>query len=153
LGYKEEEMIGRPLEMLFEQDENELENLLRNETMENFRMKYLTRDKKTIPISLSSSDVRDKYGDLIGRVVVAKDMREIENLIVELEKARNNLEERVKEKTRQLEESRNELILKLEELEKWRRVTVEREEKMIQLKIEVEELQDKLKKNSLLKVR
>lgn len=152
LGYKEEEMIGRPLEMLFEQDENELENLLRNETMENFRMKYLTRDKKTIPISLSSSDVRDKYGDLIGKVVVAKDMREIENLIVELEKARNNLEQRVKEKTRQLEESRNELILKLEELEKWRRVTVEREEKMIQLKREVEELQDRLRENSLQRV-
>lgn len=153
LGYKEEEeMIGRPLEMLFEQDENELENLLRNETMENFRMKYLTRDKKTIPISLSSSDVRDKYGDLIGRVVVAKDMREIENLIVELEKARNNLEERVKEKTRQLEKSRNELILKLEELEKWRRVTVEREEKMIQLKEETEELKEKLKEKSVGKV-
>jgi len=153
LGYKEEEeMIGRPLEMLFEQDENELENLLRNETMENFRMKYLTRDKKTIPISLSSSDVRDKYGDLIGRVIVAKDMREIENLIVELKKARNNLEERVKEKTRQLEESRNELILKLEELEKWRMVTVEREEKMIQLKEETEELKEKLKEKSVGKV-
>jgi PAS domain S-box-containing protein len=152
LGYKGGEMVGRLLETLFEENEKKLENLLKDETIENLRVKYLTRDKKTIPISLSSSDVRDKYGDLIGRVIVAKDMREIENLIVELEKARNNLEERVKEKTRQLEESRNELILKLEELEKWRRVTVEREEKMIQLKEETEELKEKLKEKSVGKV-
>jgi len=152
LEYKEREMIGRPLETLFEEDEKKLGNLLKDETIENLRVKCLTRDKKTIPISLSSSDVRDKYGDLIGRIIVAKDMREIENLIVELEKARNNLEERVKEKTRQLEKSRNELILKLEELEKWRRVTVEREEKMIQLKEETEELKEKLKEKSVGKV-
>jgi len=149
LGYKGGEMVGRLLETLFEENEKKLENLLKDETIENLRVKYLTRDKKTIPISLSSSEVRDKYGDLIGKVIVAKDMREIENLIVELEKARNNLEQRVKEKTRQLEESRNELMLKLEELEKWRRVTVEREEKMIQLKRHLEELQEELKQKSL----
>jgi PAS domain S-box-containing protein len=145
LGYKGGEMIGRPLETLFEEDEKKLENLLRDETIENLRVKYLTRDKKTIPISISSSEVRDKYGDLIGRVIVAKDMREIDNLIVELEKARNNLEKKVKDKTRKLEESRNELVLKLEELEKWRKITVEREEKLIELKEEIEELQEKLR--------
>ncbi|MFQ5868151.1 MAG: histidine kinase N-terminal 7TM domain-containing protein, partial [bacterium] len=123
LGYGEKEMIGKPLEMLFEKDEKRLQNLFKGVTTEDFRMKYLTKDRKTIPVTISNSVVRDKYGDLIGRVIVAKDMREIENLIVELEKARNNLEERVRNKTRKLEESRNELMSKLEELEKWRRVT------------------------------
>jgi len=149
LGYKGEEVVGRPLEIVCEEGKKGSEKLLREQALGNFRTKYITKDKKPISVSLSSSDVRDKYGDLIGRVVVAKDMREIENLIVELEKARNNLEERVKEKTRQLEESRNELMLKLEELERWRRITVEREEKMIQLKRQVEELQEKLKQSSL----
>ena len=149
LEYKEKEIIGKPLEMLFGKDEKRLENLLKSVTTENFRMEYLTKDKKTIPVNLSSSVVRDKYGDLIGRVIVAKNMREIENLIVELEKARNNLKKRVKEKTRELEKSRNETMLKLEELEKWRKITVEREEKMIQLKEEIEELKEKLKQNSL----
>jgi PAS domain S-box-containing protein len=148
LGYKEREMIGRPLETLFEENAKKLANLLKDGTIENLRVKYLTRDKKAIPISLSSSEVRDKYGELMGRVIVAKDMREIENLIVELEKARNNLEQRVREKTRQLEDSRNELILKLEELERWRKLTVEREEKMIELKRQIEELQEKLKQVS-----
>jgi flagellar biosynthesis chaperone FliJ len=72
-------------------------------------------------------------------------MREIENLIAELEKARNNLEKRVKEKTRQLEGSRNGLMLRLEELEKWRKIIMNREEKIIPLKEEIEELQGKLK--------
>jgi len=147
LGYGEKEMIGKPLEMLFEKDEKRLQNLLKSVTTEDFRIKYLTKDKKTIPITLSNSVVRDKYGDLIGRVIVAKDMREIENLILELEKARNNLEKKVKERTRELEKSRNELMSKLEELEKWRKITVEREEKIIQLKEEIEELKEKLKQN------
>jgi len=145
LGYKGEELIGRPIEILFEGDKNRLENLSKGETIKKFRMRYLAKDKKSIPISLSVSEIRDKFGDFIGKVVVAKDMREIENLIVELEKARNNLEKRVKEKTRQLEGSRNDLMLRLEELEKWRKITVDREEKMIRLKEEIEELQEKLK--------
>ncbi len=149
LGYKEKEMIGKPLEMLFEKDEKGLKNLLKGVTTEDFRMKYLTKEKKTIPITLSNSIVQDKYGDLIGRVIVARDMREIENLILELEKARNNLEKKVKERTRELEESRNELMSKLEELEKWRKITLGREEKIIQLKEEVEELKEKLEEKSL----
>ena len=76
-------------------------------------------------------------------------MREIENLILELEKARNNLEKKVKERTRELEESRNELMSKLEELEKWRKITVGREEKIIQLKEEIEKLKEKLEEKSL----
>jgi len=149
LGYKEKEIIGKPLETLFQEGEKRLEELLKDRASEDFRTKYLTKDKKTIPVTLSNSVVQDKYGDLIGRVIVAKDMRGIENLILELEKARNNLEKKVKERTRELEKSRNELISKLEELEKWRKITVEREEKMVQLKEEIEELQDKLKEKSL----
>lgn len=149
LGYKGEEVVGRPLEIVCEEGKKGSEKLLREQALENLRTKYITKDKKPISVNLSSSEVRNRYGDLIGKVIVAKDMREVENLIVELERARNNLEEKVKEKTRELEESRNELMLRLEELERWRRITVEREEKMIQLKRQVEELQEKLKQSSL----
>lgn len=144
-GYREEEVIGKPVAALFEEDERKLENLFKDETVENLRIKYLNRNKKAIPVTLSSSEVRDKYGDLVGKVVVAKDMREIERLIDELEEARENLEEKIKEKTRELEESKNELLLRLEELERWRKVTVGREEKMIQLKKEIEKLREKLR--------
>jgi PAS domain S-box-containing protein len=66
LGYKGKELIGRPLETLFEGDKNRLENLSKGETIKKFRMRYLGKDKKSIPISLSVSEIRDKYGDFIG---------------------------------------------------------------------------------------
>ena len=88
LGYKEEELIGKPVGMIFEEEEvvvvfkgTRLKKLIEEGSVRDYDMTYKTRSGERIPVSFSGSVMRDKEGELVGIVGIAHDMREINRLM------------------------------------------------------------------------
>ena len=134
--YESIKIIGAPLADIF-LEKKELEKLLEKAQKEE---KYLTKEltliskkKKEIPVSVSISIRKDTEGNFIGYFVALFD-------ITEIKKFREELDEKVKERTKELQE-------KINELEKFHELTVGRELKMIELKKEIERLERELEKN------
>ncbi|MEW6557888.1 MAG: ATP-binding protein [Elusimicrobiota bacterium] len=81
LGYKENELIGKPAGILFAEEEllfkgTKWEKLLKEEAVRDYDMIYQTKVGEKIPVSFSGSVMRDKDDELIGIVGIAHDMRE-----------------------------------------------------------------------------
>ncbi|MBU4273897.1 MAG: PAS domain S-box protein [Planctomycetes bacterium] len=92
LGYSEDELIGNPVSMIFAEEEEEeeevsifkgtrLTELIKEGSIRNCDMTYKTKSGEEIPVSFSGSAMRDKEGELIGIVGIARDMREIKRLM------------------------------------------------------------------------
>ncbi len=94
LGYREEELIGKPAATIFAEEEEEeeeeevsifkgtrLKKLVEEGTIRDYDMKYRTKKGEVIPVSFSGSVMRGKDGNLIGIVGIARDMREIKRLM------------------------------------------------------------------------
>lgn len=108
LGYKEGELVGRPLGKIFEAGEKEniferpvFMELFNSGTIRHGEANCVARDGKKIPVSFSGSvmrapgdgpagDAGDK--DVSGVVLVAQDMREINRLVRSLEISKKELE-------------------------------------------------------------
>ena len=89
LSYKEDELIGKPVATIFAEEEEEevsifketgLKKLIEEGTIRDYDMKYRTRKGEVIPVSFSGSVMRNKDGNLVGIVAIARDMREIKRL-------------------------------------------------------------------------
>ena len=146
LGYKEDELIGQPVSMLFEEDSifkgAWLEKLIKEGTVHDYNAVYRTKDGKEIPVSFNSSVIRDKQGEMVGIVGIARDMREIRKLIAELESSRAEIEEYSKTLEERVAERTEELSKTVERLEKFAEVTVGRELKMAKMEKEMESLKE-----------
>jgi PAS domain S-box-containing protein len=115
LGYSEEELMGKPIEMLFggETDCNDkmFEALVAKVIVKDYDMTLQTKNGETIPVSLSCSmmldcehrlaplscpDYRQKKGHcedkVTGVVIIVRDMRE-SRLVKELERANRELKD------------------------------------------------------------
>lgn len=109
LGYKEDELIGQPMEKIFLQEEErkEEENALHKYFQEiiaagvayNIGLTFLTKEGKEIPINFSGALIQQD-GKIVGIVGVARDMRQIMAVISDLEKKDRELEEHSKSLTR-----------------------------------------------------
>lgn len=134
------EIIGEPLEKIF-LEKKELEGLLEEvQKKEKIRTKELTllsKERKETPVSLSVSIRKDEKGNLIGYFLAVFD-------ITEIKKFREELEDKVKKRTKELQE-------KVEELENFHKLAVGRELKMIALKEEIEKLKKKKNRSTLKK--
>ncbi|MEW6558547.1 MAG: PAS domain S-box protein, partial [Elusimicrobiota bacterium] len=85
LGYKEDELIGKPVRILFAEEETlskgtKWEKLLNEGSVRNYEMTYRTKNGENIPVTFSGSVMKDKDGNLVGIVGIARDMREIKQL-------------------------------------------------------------------------
>ena len=148
LGYEEKELIGQPVGILFAEEEEEeeeealfkgtrWEKLLKEGSVRDYDMAYRTKNGENIPVSFSGSVMKDKEGNLVGIVGVAKDMREILKLqqkekefaaaaaaaaaagearTMALEEARAELEKRVEERTTELRNACDDLKTTQEQL-------------------------------------
>ncbi|MDA3792403.1 MAG: PAS domain S-box protein, partial [Elusimicrobia bacterium] len=86
LGYKKDELIGKPVGIIFAEEEEEEEDtlfkgtrwekLLKEGSVRDYDMVYRTKNGKKIPVSLSGSVMRDKEENLVGIVGIARDIRE-----------------------------------------------------------------------------
>jgi two-component system NtrC family sensor kinase len=95
LGYAREELLGRPVGMIFADGApnpfrrgSELWNRCRtagNVTGIETAMKIKCGEE--IPVSLNASQMRDRAGDVVGTVLVATDLREMRRLLLEAQAA------------------------------------------------------------------
>lgn len=91
LGYEEIELIGKPVEMLFAKEEEAIifkgrrqEVLIKEGSIRNYDMNYRTKKGDIIPVSLSGAVMKNKEGEIVGIVGIARDMREIKQLEAQL---------------------------------------------------------------------
>jgi len=95
-GYQENEIIGRPIHMLLDVESSK-ENLFFAGTQQGRPFEgNVVRDlevdcrKQTgerIPVTFSGSAIKDSDGEIVGAVAVAKDLRQIKNLLVKAAEA------------------------------------------------------------------
>ena len=93
LGYKEEELIGQPVEMIFDQydgflDANGTESLFHKNLMANKEEYFITKEGKIIPVLFSASLMQARAGIAPGIVCVALDITERKKTEEILEKSR-----------------------------------------------------------------
>jgi PAS domain S-box-containing protein len=113
LGFKEEELIDKPVDTILNERSlfkgEQFQRLIREGQVRDYDMEYETKTKEKIPVSFSASVMYDKKKQLIGIVGVAKDLRQIRELIRALEEERASLDIKVKQRTAELEEANREL--------------------------------------------
>jgi PAS domain S-box-containing protein len=90
-GYTAEEMVGRPITVLFPQDRVDeeagiLERLRRGERVDHFETIRRTKDGRDINVSVSISPVRDATGNIVGASKVARDITDRKRTEVERER-------------------------------------------------------------------
>lgn len=100
LDYEEEELIGKPIESIMTPDgvtgfrvSRELDKELKN-----FETEIVRKDGKKVLVSVNASGIRDRKKNVIGHVLVLRDIRETTELIKTL-----------KERTRELERGRKKI--------------------------------------------
>ena len=86
LGYKEEELIGKPVATIFAEEDTpfkwtRMKKLIEEGSIRDYDMTYKTKSGEKIPVSFSGSVMRDKDDELVGIVGIARDMREIRRLM------------------------------------------------------------------------
>ena len=86
LGYPEDELLGRPVLSLIDEDAAPPSATAQERT-------YRTRAGQSVPVLLSASELRDVSGALDGFVWLAQDMRELKRTQAELVAARDAAQE------------------------------------------------------------
>jgi PAS domain S-box-containing protein len=113
LGYRAEDVIGRPTSELYESDERAKDILIemrkRGGTASGHESMLKTKDGRSIPVLLSSSVLLDKDGQETGMVGFATDLRARKREEEELRKAHDELEKGVEDRTTELKAARERL--------------------------------------------
>ncbi|MEF8849107.1 MAG: PAS domain S-box protein, partial [Candidatus Thermoplasmatota archaeon] len=141
LKYNHEEIKGKNLQnfLSFSKEKKQNYKQLHNKPKEKISTEknlhdteaYLhTKNGKLIPVSISSSPIYKK-GNLRGFLITARDQTEIKRLVKELQQSKENLEEKVQERTKELKQTNKDLL--------------ETKQKLIQLN---EHLEDKVKEKT-----
>ena len=113
-GYTAEEAVGQSIFLIIPEDRWEeergvLARLRRGERVEHFETIRRAKDGRRIPISLTVSPIRDGHGRVIGASKVARDISE--RLIAQeaLQRAHDELDERVRQRTAELSRANDSL--------------------------------------------
>ena len=122
-GYRAEEIIGRPIAVLFPPDrlheeDRILAQLQRGERVENFETVRRRKDGREIRVSVTISPVRDETGRVIGASKIARDVTEEKCTEAALRDLNENLELRVAQRTRELGEANARLRAEVVERER-----------------------------------
>jgi PAS domain S-box-containing protein len=103
LGYKENELIGKPVKNICLQEEEILrkyfQKIIEQGAAYNIGLTFLTKQGKAVPINFSGAVMREDE-KITGIVGVVRDMRQITAMISDLEKKKRDLEERSKDSIR-----------------------------------------------------
>src|SRR5215471_3826831 len=113
LGYRAEEAVGGSVALLYGGDARVNEVLRemhkRGGTVSGFDGMLWAKDQSAIPVLISASLLFDDDGQEIGTVGFATDLRERKRTEEAVQKAYDELEKRVEERTRELREARGRL--------------------------------------------
>jgi two-component system phosphate regulon sensor histidine kinase PhoR len=96
LGYKEEELMGQPVQKIVTSDwalfeKKTVKPLYEGKEVNNVELNFQNKEGKTIPVSFSSSLLRDEKGEIFGLVGVATDMRKVRDLLMSITAERNKV--------------------------------------------------------------
>jgi PAS domain S-box-containing protein len=92
LGYARAELVGRPIETILEEEGGDrrlgIADLLENGAVSDLEVTFRRKDGTGVPMAVSGSAMRDAEGRVAGCVLVARDLRNIRELMrAEREKA------------------------------------------------------------------
>jgi PAS domain S-box-containing protein len=127
LGYTENELVGKPVGMIFKWkgEDASQKTRIQDLTKEGFIRNYKAKSGEHIPVGLYMSIMRERTGKLLGYVCIARDMRQINKLVVDLEKAKAEIEEwsvtlekKVDERTKELKQAKEQTEKLVEKLRK-----------------------------------
>ncbi len=132
LGFRPDELIEQSLSRFISPEETReftaaLREVVERGVTRNARLNPRSASGEVIPTALNALALRDPNGKVIGAIGILRDMREYEQVVRDLEKSKNELQE------------------KILDLEKFEEVVVGRELKMIALEKELESLRKKSK--------
>src|SRR2546425_10495545 len=132
LGFRTDELIEQSLSRFISPEETReftaaLREVVERGVTRNARLNPRSASGEVIPTALNASALRHPDGKVIGAIGILRDMREYEQVVRDLEKSKNELQE------------------KILDLEKFEEVVVGRELKMIALEKELESLRRKPK--------
>lgn len=106
LQYSIEDVDGMPVGKLFDDGELHLFTLIKklvtDGELRNKGMNLMSKDGSRIPVVLNGSLIRNEDNKIDAVVLIARDMRDIYQLITELSQLNEDLEERVKNRTDEL---------------------------------------------------
>ncbi len=113
LGYRADEVIGRPTSELYESEDHAKDVLRemrkRGGTVAGFDSVLKSKDGQSIPVLISASVLFGEQGEEVGTVGFATDLRTRKQEEEELRKAHDELEKRVDERTTELKAARERL--------------------------------------------
>lgn len=123
LGYRADEVVGRPVRELYGSEERARdlvrETRKRGGTVSAYETALLAKDGHSIPVLMSASVLTNNEGREVGVVGFATDLSERKREEGELEKARDELEKRVEERTAELKTARERLRVHLRQRERF----------------------------------
>ena len=113
-GYSAEEVIGKPVTILIppnrpDEEPGILARLRRGARIEHYETVRRRKDGTLINVSLTVSPLRDAEGHIIGASKIARDITAQKKAQAELQKAKDELEQRVLERTASLQETTEQL--------------------------------------------
>lgn len=113
LGYRAGDVIGKRASFLYESEERARDVVRelrkRGGTTSGFESMLKAKDGSFIPVLMSVSVLTDEAGQEVGMVGFAADLRQRKREEEELQRARNDLEKRVEERTTELKRARERL--------------------------------------------
>lgn len=140
LGYKRNELLGKPLKNIFAggvpEKDSLIDKLLLKGFVSNIEKTYSTKDGTTIPVLFSAAIMRDNRS-IQAIVCVARNMTERRRSEVALRKAHNELEQRVAERTEELLDSNKRLRAEIGERLQAESALIESENKLRHLSFHI----------------
>lgn len=136
LGYEEKEIVGKEIGKIIFKGERPVEkdffnDLIRLNLIKHIEFVYVAKNDKRIPMSFSGSVMRSESGEIYGVLGIARDMRQINELIAnlqetkeELEVLSKNLERKVEERTKDLGSVNEATLNILEDLQESKEIIV-----------------------------
>ncbi|MBU1125199.1 MAG: PAS domain S-box protein [Candidatus Omnitrophica bacterium] len=123
LGYTEEELIGKPLRGIVKEWESSFlhawfNNLNIARFINGIEETYIAKDGKNIPVLFAGSTMVDAQGEIEGVICVGQDITDRKRSEVDLRRAKDDLEIKVKERTAELQTSNQQLERELTERKK-----------------------------------
>ncbi|MCB4792289.1 MAG: HD domain-containing protein [Elusimicrobia bacterium] len=110
--YRKNELLEKPLDMLTEKKGGLLKDLMKLGKNKNLEVTCISKDKDIIPMLFSSAIIRNIEDDILGIVCVGHDITEQKEVQDIIQRAKNDLEIKINERTTELSKA-NQMLKEL----------------------------------------